>query len=838
MTTRGTRAATQTAGRAYPRRARSGVSAKKRIKTVLSLALLAIASALAITLVCVTVLFWRFTNDDLPGLEGIADEIKTPVATTIWSEDGVLLGTLDVQNRQPVELEKVPKRMRDATIAIEDHRFYEHSGVDPIGVARAIVVNIRSGNRAAQGGSTLTQQLVRNINQFGISKEKRLGRKVREAFTAIRLEQLYTKNEILSLYLNNIYYGGGAYGVEAASQAYFGKPVAKLDISESALLAGLPQRPRDFTPFEHRKAALKRRDEVLDKMLEYSDITQAEYDHAKRETLHFLKRRPHKNYEFKAPYFVTYVLGKLVKKFGAEHVYSGLKIETTLNWKMQQMAEAALRNGLANNSGLGANQGAIVALDNKTGYIRAMVGGRSFAADQFNAVTQGRRQPGSTFKIFDYSAAFDTGKADLDTSYPDKPIPYPNDPQERVVKNFDGGYSYNNISCLTAIQFSKNTIAVQAAQAAGIKTVIKYAKRMGITTPLAPYLPTALGASAVRPLDLASAYSVIPMQGKRCKPMAWTRVLDANQSVEDDAAPEVIEDIIKPETADSMNKAFHAVVESGTGTMARGSESNGIVEDAAGKTGTTGESRDAWFAGYTPELTAVIWVASVHKRRGHVTYASMGGATGGHLCAPIWHNFMVGAAPLEKAFKTDAPGIIVDNGRTITAPTVKKKTHHRIQPAAQDDNNDDNGDNGDTTAPVTKPDDNPLDAPAATTDPNADPTGEANPGDSGQPTTAPDTTALPLPEPDNGGDAPVKPVKTPKPNTAPRTRAHPPADAPRNARNDGEAAAQELVTVNICNESGHLANSYCPATHPLRVTAAQKRRIGKCRTLRPPPGEE
>ena len=835
MTTRGTRAVTQTAGRAYPRRSRPRVSAKKRIKTIFALALLALASALAIILVCVTVLFWRFTNEDLPGLEGIADEIKTPVATTIWSEDGVLLGTLDAQNRQPIGLDKVPKRMRDATISIEDHRFYEHSGVDPIGVARAIFVNIRSGNRAAQGGSTLTQQLVRNLNQFGISKEKRLGRKVREAFTAIRLEQLYTKDEILSLYLNNIYYGGGAYGVEAAAQAYFGKPVATLDISESALLAGLPQRPRDFTPFEHRKAALNRRDEVLDKMLEYGDITPQEHDHAKRETLHFLKRRPHKNYEFKAPYFVTYVLGKLVKKFGAEHVYSGLRIETTLNWKMQQMAEAALRNGLANNSGLGANQGAIIAIDNKTGFIRALVGGRSFTADQFNAVTQGRRQPGSAFKIFDYTAAFDTGKADLNTTFPDKPIPYPNDPEHHIVKNFgEGDYSYRDVSCLTAIQFSKNTVAVQAAAAAGIKTVIKYAKKMGITTPLAPYLPTALGASAVRPLDLASAYSVIPMQGKRCKPMAWTRVLDANQSVEDDAAPEVIEDIIKPETADSMNKAFHAVVESGTGTAARGTESNGIVEDAAGKTGTTSAARDAWFAGYTPELTAVVWVASVHKSHGHVTYASMGGATGGHLCAPIWHNFMVGAAPLEKAFKTDAPGIIVDNGRTITAPAVKKKAHHHIQPAAQDDNND-NGDNGDNTTPVTKPDENNTDTPAANTDQSADPTGETNPGDSA-PTTSPDTTAPPLPEPDSGSDPPTKPAKPARPTAAPRPRSRPPADPQRGAQNDG--AAQELVTVNICNESGHIANSYCPATHPLRVTSAQKRRIGKCKIHRPPPGEE
>ena len=832
MTTRGTRAIAQAGGRAYPRRARSGASPKKRIKTALALALLAAESALAIALVCLTILFWRFTNEDLTGLESIADAIRTPVATTIWSEDGVLLGRLEVQNRQPIALEKIPKRMRDATIAIEDHRFYEHAGVDPVGVVRALVANVRSSNHASQGGSTLTQQLVRNINQFGVSKEKRLGRKVREAFTAIRLEQLYTKNEILGLYLNNIYYGGGAYGVEAAAQAYFGKAVAKLDISESALLAGLPQRPRDFTPFDHKKAALKRRDEVLDKMLEYGDITRQEHDHAVRETLHFLKRQARKNYEFKAPYFVTYVLRQLIRQYKAEYVYSGIKIETTLNWKMQQMAEAALRNGLANASGLGANQGALVAIDNKTGYIRAMVGGRSFASDQYNAVTQGRRQPGSTFKIFDYSAAFDMGRASLYTSFPDKPIPYPNDPQGRVVKNYDGGYSYGSISCLTAIQFSKNTIAVQAAQAAGIRNVIKYAKRMGITTSLAPYLPTALGASAVRPLDLASAYSVIPMQGKRCKPMAVTRVSDPNLNTEDERTPIVVENILKPDTAASMNQAFHAVVESGTGTLARGREANGIVEDAAGKTGTTSDNRDAWFAGYTPELTAVIWVASVHKYHGRVTYASMGGATGGHLCAPIWHDFMVGAAPLERQFKTPAPGIVIDGGKAVTAPPARhRKTWTPAPQTTPDESADSNdtGDSGDNGGNAPQNDENKMNGPAPT-DPNAD---GGDTGDDKTPATAPEGTAPPLPEPDNG-DGGTLPTSTPKPAPAPRPRPKPPENPPHADNN----AAPGMITVQICNESGRLANAYCPAFHPLRITAAQKKRMGRCKTHRPPPGEE
>ena len=433
------RAVSQQRSRSASRRS----SLKKRVKTAFAILILLIEASVALTLVVAVVYFWKFSNN-LPTIEDLRQDVRPPVATTIWSQDGVLLGKLQVENRQPVTLQEMPKDFLNATVAIEDHRFYEHSGVDWQSIARAMVANFSGSNSTRQGASTLTQQLVRNVGTFGLTKEKKYSRKIREALTAMRLEQLYSKDEIIALYVNNIYYGAGAYGVQAASRTYFGKSAYKLDLAESALLAGLPQRPSSFTPFEHRKAALKRRDEVLDNMFRYKYITQAQLDAAKAETPKLMPTQKHKDYNFKAPYFVWYVLADLNKRFGADYVQSGLRIETTLNYKMQKWAEADLENGVSAHGSDGPNQGAMVTLDNNTGYIRAMVGGRNFRVSQYNNVTMGRRQPGSTFKAFDYSAAFDTGACSLYDSFLDKPIPYPNDPK-KIVHNFsgDGGYSYS-----------------------------------------------------------------------------------------------------------------------------------------------------------------------------------------------------------------------------------------------------------------------------------------------------------------------------------------------------------------------------------------------------------
>lgn len=812
------------ADRSRNTRASASFSLKKQIKTVFAATLLALLTLIAVVLVGGLSAFWRFSSA-MPNVETITTDFHEPVATTIWSQDGVMLGRLSVENRQPITLDQIPKNVLDATIAVEDHRFYEHPGVDIVGIGRATYANLR-GSSLRQGASTLTQQLVRQpsfASSLGLSFEKKYSRKFREALIALRLEQVYSKNEIIQLYLNHVYYGSGAYGIQAASQTYFGKSAAKLSLAEAALLAGIPQRPSAFTPVDNRQAAVKRRDEVLDRMAEYGYITKNQCESAKLVKPVIMARQERRNFAFKAPYFVTYVLRNLTKRYGSDFVYSGLKIETTLNWKMQQSAEDALYNGLKTGEGLGANQGALVSIDAQTGYIRAMVGGRNFYTDQYNAVTQGRRQPGSTFKLFDYCAAFDTETATLHKAYLDKPISYVGDPQHRVVKNYGGGYSHKYIDCLSAIKFSKNTIAVQVAQDVGIDTVIRYAHSMGIQTELDPYLPTALGASAVRPLDLCSAYSVLPMKGSRNLPMSIVRITDGEGNIIDEAQPQLIQNILKPETVAQMDEALAGVVQSGTGTRARGTTENGIIENAHGKTGTTSDNRDAWFAGYTPELTTVIWVASVHRNRsGKISYSEMQGATGGQLCAPIWHNFMVTAVPEQKKFQVlQQPGIHdtpqMPGASESRAISNNKKVRPDTKPIPQDTLDD----------TVSSPPDNPE---------SSTPT-ESDPQNSDTPAIGNESTKIPpRPIESTQSSAAIDSV----PNTTP-LRTVPPVPAPvapPSVRISApKRAVPEMTSVMVCVDSNDLATQWCEATKSIRVSLRRAARMHRCRLHNAPPGE-
>jgi penicillin-binding protein 1A len=836
MANRTTRLNASTSGsRARARRSVAPSSAKKRIKNFLALIVLGLLTLVALGLVAFLVVFWRFTAE-LPGIEAVTAEIKGPVPTTVYSEDGVLLAKLDVVNQKPILLDQVPKNLIDATVAIEDHRFWEHPGIDIQGIGRAVVANVR-GSGLHQGASTLTQQFVRQPevshslsattpadNRFGLSGDKKYSRKIREALIALRIEQIYSKKEILQLYLNNVYYGAGAYGVEAASQTYFGKSAEKLSLAESALLAGLPQRPSRFTPFDHLTAALKRRDEVLNAMQTYRYISARDCEDAKTTTPKLAPEPDHKLQVFKAPYFTTYVLDLIRKKYGPDYLYSGLKIETTLNFKMQKMAEQALENGIhsANN---GANQGAVVSLDNRTGYIRALVGGRSYKASRFNAVTQGRRQPGSAFKAFVYSAAFDTDTYKLDDSLPDTYFAYPGDPKHRGVD----GETNRTLDFATAIAKSSNSVAVQVAYKVGIRTVIQYAHKMGITTKLDPYLPTAIGASAVRPLDICSAYSIFPMNGNRAHPMAVVRITDGNGAIIEENTPDIETQILKQSTIDQMNKALEAVVLRGTGTAARGDEQNGIVENARGKTGTTNDNRDVWFVGFTPELTTAIWVANVKvvgttKKR--YVYREMPGAFGGSVCAPIWHDFMLHAVPEERKFRLRVSNETVQPPEDPTQVPVEEKPRRRVikkRPAS--------------VKPITAPtssNEGMGPAPAGETVPDP-----AEGGDS-MPTTSP---VDPLP-PDPGTDAgrgrhadqvtPTPPATRNNSPTPPSTRI---AAPPERTVAPPRATAPQMVTVQVCIDSGQRAGKWCTASKAIRVTAAEARRMRRCTVHKAPPGE-
>jgi len=814
------------------------------VKSFFAVSFLLVESLLAVILVAVLLVFWNYSRS-LPRVEALTTDVRPPKATQIVPQDGVVLASLEVENRIPVQLADVPSLARLATIAIEDHRFYEHHGVDVVGVARAAYANFRGHNMTRQGGSTLTQEVVRNLPQLGLGKQKQLARKVQEAVIALRMEQIYSKEDILQLYLNNVYYGGGAYGIQAAAKTFFGKPIDKLTLSETALLAGLPQRPTAFTPFEHRKEAIARRDEVLAAMEQYGYITHAQAERARKQWMHFAPKPVHRNFNFRAPYFTTWVLNGLVKRYGAEYVYSGLRIETTLSYSEQQAAERTLATGLERAEGRGANQGALVAIDPRNGYIRAMVGGRNFFHDQYNAVTQGRRQPGSTFKAFDYSAAFDQGKADLHSTFRDYPFPFPHDPEHRVVHNYEGDYTYHNIDCLSAIKHSINTVAVQVAHKVGIQTVIQYAHKMGITTELAPYLPTALGASAVRPLDLCSAYTVFPNHGNRFMPMAVVQVTDVDGNIIESHQPQEETGILKPDTVDQMDKAFEAVVKSGTGTLARGYSSSDVIEDARGKTGTTSDNRDAWFAGYTPTLTAVVWVASVHRHHHEITYAQMPGATGGVLCAPIWHNFMLAALPVQAKFNaaqtvaTKPPAPHQEETGDEETPRHRPRRHDTANPTAPEagPTNDD-----DLTDPAMD-EDSPANANTPIPPPETAPPNERGPAaapEEAQPAPAP---AAPGADTGTRAAAPARPLVTVRPvlPSRPPQPARPaqPAPPPQQAAAPRRAAPtqSEYVTVTVCTDSGDLANRYCDVTRRIRVTRAQARRMHRCRLHRPPPGE-
>jgi len=584
-------------------------------------------------------------SDHLPATVSLNDVHLNP-PTTIVSSDGVILATVATQVHRPVALADISPTLQAATIATEDSRFYTHRGVDPRGVLRAVVSNVRSGDASSQGGSTLTQQLARELY---LSNEKTYRRKIAEVLLARRLEAQYSKSEILAAYLNQTYYGNGCYGVEAAANTYFGKSAKDLTTGEATLLAGLPQRPIAFAPTQHLTAALRRRRAVLARMVATGKLTPQEAKQAAAEIPHILHPKETPKADWKAPYFVSDVVRMLREKYGPEFLYSGVKVVTTLNWKMQQSAESALHHGLP--GGQGPNTGALVAIDPRTGFVRALVGGANFRTDQFDAVTQGVRQPGSAFKPFVYASAFDANTCDLTTEIEDHPLSYHAGSDNWTVHNYDGRY-HGKMTVLDGLRQSINTVAVQVMEKVGPANVVDYAGRMGITTKLDPVLPLALGASGVRPLDLCSAYSAFANSGERYEPAFIQSITDASgrDLFQDDPASRLHHAVLNQSALDQINVGLREVVVNGTAPAAAS------IPDAHGKTGTTSSHRDAWFVGYTGDLAVAVWTAHVHKETvkqpgGSAVlnhYLPMGSATGGAICAPIWRNFMARALPEQR----------------------------------------------------------------------------------------------------------------------------------------------------------------------------------------------
>lgn len=661
-------------GNASSHSARSGIEVRRRFsrRKVLATAALVTLSVLAGASLY-TLWLVKSISDHLPAVTNLTDLTLNPT-TTIVSSDGVVLATFEAQRRRPVPLDQISPTLQQATIATEDSRFYSHQGVDFRGIARAAVSNLRAGNASSQGGSTLTQQLARSLY---LSNEKTYRRKIAEILLARRIEARYSKAEILEAYLNTAYYGNGCYGVEAAANTYFGKSAKDLTVSEATLLAGLPQRPLAFALTQHLQAALHRRRAVLDRMVATGRLTREQAQQAAADTPRILHPQETPKTEWKAPYFVNDVLRSLRDKYGSDFLYSGATIVTTLNWKMQRSAEAALRRGLP--GGDGPNTGALVAIDPHNGFVRALVGGADFQKDQFDAVTQGVRQPGSAFKPFVYASAFDNNACDLTTSIDDRPLVYHNGGGNWTVHNYDGRYR-GTMSVLDGLRESINTVAVQVMEKVGPSSVADYAARMGITTKLDPVLPLALGASGVRPLDLCSAYSAFANSGERYEPALIQSITDSSgRSVfQDDPTLRYHHAVLSPDALDQINVGLREVVLNGTAQAAA------PIPDAHGKTGTTSSHRDAWFVGYNRDLAVAVWTAHVRKetrtQQGRTTtlarYLPMGTATGGAICAPIWREFMAHALPeqrrIEEALHLASGPIHAPDKQTLLAALIQR----------------------------------------------------------------------------------------------------------------------------------------------------------------------
>jgi penicillin-binding protein 1A len=556
----------------------------------------------------------------------------------VYAADGSLLGSIPAEkNRQPVELNRISKWMRLSTIAIEDRRFYEHSGIDLEGIARALAADVRAG-RVVEGGSTITQQLVRNLY---VGNEVTFERKAIEACLAIRLNNRRSKNWILENYLNTVFYGSRAYGVHAAAQTYFSKPAWRLGLGESALLAGLTQAPSVYDPFNNPRTALARRDQVLRAMLEQGKITRRQHRQAVSDR--DLRLRPGRLYtRIREPYFFSYVRPLLVAQYGANTVRSGgLRVYTTVDRRFQQQARNAILRTLPYQDDPAA---AIVSINPQNGAIRAMAAvtpGRR--GNQFNLASQARRQAGSTFKTFVLAAAIAEGVDPDSTSYASRPFVYQPDPLSEPWEVATYSHEYlGTVPISTATLSSDNTVFAQLTLDLGPDKVAAMAHRLGVRSNLKTregvHVPSlGLGSADISPLDMASAYATLAAGGVYSEPMAIRKVILPDGVEDKDAGWGVPQRrrAVADWVADEVTEILEDNIDGGTGTGA------GIFFDrpAAGKTGTTDKHTDAWFCGYTPNLSTTVWVG---HPQGQVPMENVHGISvaGGTFPATIWNLFM------------------------------------------------------------------------------------------------------------------------------------------------------------------------------------------------------
>jgi penicillin-binding protein 1A len=731
---------------------------------------------------------WFVYSSDLPQIRALED-FQPDVVTELYADDGQVIGNFALQRRVLLTFEQYPQILKDAILTTEDQHFDEHWGVDFTRVAGAAYKDFVS-HRVVEGASTITMQLAGSL--FLDRSDRHMGRKIQEALLALQIERHYTKQQIFTMYGNQIYLSHGNYGFEAASESYFGKPVGKLNIQEAALLAGMIRGP-SYSPILHAQRALQRRNLVIELMARNGKITDAQAKQAIEQPLGLHQQSPRNSL---APYFVEEIRKYLESTYGTEMVHErGLRVYTTLNVGMQKSANRAIRDGLhaydrrhgwrgkldniladksdtlesyedddwrwpinkgdyvqglvisANqneaNIKIGslhavimpvdfawtgrkaptdllkagdlaeffikdisgnvarvqleqnaAPQAAILAIDNPTGEIKAMVGGYSFDESKFNRATQAQRQVGSSFKVYVYAAAMEQGFTPFDTIL-DAPFTTMSGGQAYSPHNYDEKFE-GVITLRRALDGSRNVPAVKLAEKIGMNSVIDMARRFGITSPLPPYLPITLGAADLNLLEHTSAFTVFPNDGIRIDPHMIRRVTTYDGALLEQAHP-VVHDVVEPDVARTMTAMLQDVVERGTGMPARA-----LGRPAGGKTGTTNDFTDAWFMGFTPEITAGVWVGFDDKS------VSLGKPETGAVAAlPIWLEFMQGAVegtsvqafqnvvPLDKvaltkSVKVDTPDTAPEDagegpttiGTTPTVPDASPQPGVPVKPVA------------------------------------------------------------------------------------------------------------------------------------------------------------
>ena len=597
---------------------------KRAIWTSTALLLLAFIGA--------TVYTWSVFNSLGSRVEDLTEKTaqlrKEP--TEIYSADGFVLARLADERREPVAYADIPKLVVDATVAAEDKRFWDHSGVDVTAIVRAIWVNVSSGS-VRQGGSTITQQVAKRLLTSG---DRTFRRKVEDACLALQIERAYTKEQIVELYLNEVYYGSQAYGIKAASEVYFGKGLEELSVSEAALLARLPRRPSDENPYVDMQAAKNNRNVVLSIMEDEGLISQSEFDKAVKEPVKLVGVTPNQTLGIKrANYYTNWILTELRDIMPDEDFrHGGYKIYTTLNYNLQKQSEETLRDTIRRYRGRRVTEGALVVMD-LNGEVVTMVGGNDFSRSQMNVITQGHRQPGSAFKPFVYATALDMGVLSPRDSVSNAPFIL-RDNRGRIEWQPKGGGRGGRVSIKSAIVSSINVPAVHVGYDTGVENVARFAHDVfGFRSEIPAVPSVSLGTAEVTPLEMAEAYTVFATRGNRVKPYGIRKIIDPDGQVRLENQPKYVPDVLSRNTAEFLHDCLRGVVTSGTGRAASG------VADAAGKTGTTNSYKDAWFCGYTDKVVAIAWVANASydpDRNPPWVYGTMEAIMGGQVSAGMW----------------------------------------------------------------------------------------------------------------------------------------------------------------------------------------------------------